>query len=684
METAIWFMDKSSDAMWLLNPQGDVYYENSAAKACPRDPEWIPLNVPGLTEGFTLIQGTSSGEHVKRLEYLLESASPGLALYKLDVEKRESRPLIRTQNYLEKMKLKAEDVDMDGLLAVGKRIVASDREWLDPQIEESLRNLTTYVCDCNISHDEGVSRVQAKGRFQLVEGEILCTVGVEDFEDGFRERRIAEQALATSASLACLMDQLFDVQFYVDETLKIITGTRSHKLVDFFQGDVPLSLHDVVADSESATKLVKYLATRPVFCRTQLDREPRSEPPSLITIYFRSGDQVQVFAASAFLDSPNGCSNNCETPRLISSLVGNSAPEPNSIDRMHKRFLVALRRSQKSQPQPKRSLPEVCLDSPAKIQTPPDVIRPVVSLVFGRSLRGLIMDSLAVIASGRDQLPPLKNKTAGFPPVGLIAPTFSPRNVPWCLEELVLVLPGDLQTAVAALVRDGESVSVTDAITVLGPLIADPDLGRSVLATHLLMGLATRQAKDLDRLASLRSLHALLEKNLVPSLRSHGYRPLHVQVSLEFATLLVKEAASSPTLYGGGPNLAWVRAVVLEALEEPLRNHGNETETLPIMPAVFFLTILFADYCFKSGRDDEARELLTSAVDDMDAFLEQRCPELASVKQLLVIANHNLAIDALKRTDMLGAFNYILRLRTFRSLPPAAKKLVDWAVTFAI
>jgi hypothetical protein len=687
-----WMMDQvQAEGLFLVDSLGRTVYRNAAGRRIESSIDLTAFRgteIPGRP-GFVLIR-VPVNDRERYLEHLIESTDCGLALYAVDTASGDSQCVVKSNRYTELMKISAAELEEEGMRALGRRVALCDREQLDPMVEQALMDRTSIATPFRVVHEGQQFWRFCNGNFTSghAENQVFLTSEIRDFTEQVKERRIAEQALATSASLACLMNELFEVQFYVDETLRIVSGSHSVKLMEFFGGKVPNSLHDVVADIESSNRLVKYFATRPVLCRETL-HDPQT--PSLITVLFRLEGQVQVFAASAFLDSQQPVRKVSSNFSMIQTIVGGNAPVAREEEeRVARRFLVALRRTVNTPNSGEHAASKAREVHSTTAPSDTDILA-VVALVFGRALRGLIMDSLSAVCNQHSGDSNACSRSHPLvPPVGFISPGFAPRNVTWCAEELLLVLPPETQPLVA---KVASSNDFSEALAVLGPWVdthepspaATANLSRAMLAAHLLMGIAGSQPRESDRLHALHKLNKLIE-SLVWSLTNHPRQVLYsiaLQVQLEFATLVTREACNSPTLYDIDPTRAWLRSIVVNALSAPL-SAAHPVPLQPIMPAVFFLTILFADFCFKTRREDNARELLLSSIEEMESFRLDSCPELSSVRQLTAIASHNLAVEALNRTDMIGAFNHVFRLQRERQiLPPACRKLLQWAVSLS-
>jgi PAS domain-containing protein len=588
-------------------------------------------------------------ERLARYEYAMTSIPSGIALYSINTETRESRILVQSKKYLEFMKLTSAELEEEGLQALGRRIAPEDRERLDPQMNEYIMTNQPFTCDFRIVHNQDVYWRYCNGIFEKSQGRlnhVLLTTVIEDFTAGKAERDLADRAVATNANLACLMEQLFDVQFHVDETLRILQGGHSSKLRTFFFDNIPWSLHDVLADNDSSNRLVKYLATRPILRRGTI--EEIGDPPSLVTvnIVIRSEvRQVQIFAATAYMEDPDVVQTTRQSEPIIQTLFGPTVSEHNPENRIkRRRFLVAIRFPTRERV-PKATL--VPAAAPAQ-----DMERDL-AMIIGRALRGLIMDSLTAI-----------NNHTILGVVEFISPGFSPRNVSWCLEELVLLLPSEVQSAIVRATQNG---GLTEAVKLIAPFLGGPSNGisRTVLGLHLLMGLAANEKTDTDRLVAMQLIHGLIR-----GLSSKS--PLSSVIQLEFATMLAREAACYPSMYSKEPVRSWVRKSVVLALQ------SEHSEQASVKPAAFFLTIIFADFCLKSNRDNDARELLMSALTDMRTFVDKTCPELYSVRQIMAIATHNLAVDAYKRGDKVVALSHIIRLQQISPLPPQSVGFIEY------
>ena len=588
-------------------------------------------------------------ERIAQLEFSLNSVPQGIATYVIDTESRESRLLLKSRQYLDLMKLTAAEVEADGLLAIGRRIASCDREHIDPRVNEGIMKKSQVDYDFRIIHENSDHWRLCNATFRSGlpgTSQVIMTTAITDYTDGARERDRAERAVATSANLACLMDQLFEIQFEVDETLRLVPPIDEIKVIGFFGGDqVPWSLHDVLADADSSNRLVKYLASRPVLSRKHCTSVVDGEPPSLITVTLAANQthgqrQVQIFAATAFLDNQENLSRNGvneHPPPIMEYIAGRPAVAGSAASRRQKRFLIAIRI-------PKRS----ANDSSRQAKQP--LVLCDVSVLIGRALRGLIMDSLTSIATA-----PVSSLTIEF-----ISPTFSPRNVAWCVEEALLLLPLDMHESIKKVSLCG---NFGEANRLLSPYILARECGsiaRKIFCVHLLMTLAANQTGG--RLAALRTIENLISR--IPVSLS-----IKRQVHLELATMLTREACTNPTVYSEEPVRSWLRAVVVGALS-PAADSGD--------PGIYFLTILFADYCFKSKKFEDGRDLLMSAAQDMRRLKS----ELSSVKQMLVIATHNLAVDALRRGDAVTALSHIIRLKSDGAaqaspLPPQCIKLIE-------
>jgi PAS domain-containing protein len=628
-------------------------------------------------------------EKCVQYQYILETSGVGKCLFRIDLETTKSYSLLHNEAWLDLFKLTAPDMAQDGMLALGRRIAAADRERFDPIVEATMVEKGDLKTPFRVVRDGEIFWRHCKASYRGPEGgtELFSTISIEDYSEGIRQQELAELALGSSLSLACLMGELFDVQFYVDDTLRIVTRHKS--LTRFFGGDIPASLHDVLSDAQSANELVRYLGSRPVmkFLSSTLDPlefdRSSDDLPSMISVSLTLGGQavdVQVFASSAFLDQEERKlqpSRIVEKP-IVGSIVGITAPSEGMRSQQSRRFLVAMRQtSLGGSVRGNRRESDALSVIPVNKALSSDSLPAVVSLVFGRALRGLIMDSLSILASC----------SSNGPSFEFISLTFNPRNVSWCLEELLLVTPADVQrkVSIAATCLDFDScfILLSDSfvpVSDLSSTIRAGYLGKALLGIHLLMGIAAQ--RSVGRLENLRRLDGV-KSQLVDSLSKDALLyPISVSLELEFAALLAREATLTPSMFSDYENLSWLRKTILKSLSGPLRSM-KDPSLQPVIPAVFFITLLFADFCVKSNRSGDARELLMGALDDLDMFQQAQCPELSSVKQLAVVLSHNLAIDALKRGDLIGTFNHILRLHGghHSQLPPVTAKLVQWALS---
>jgi hypothetical protein len=247
----------------------------------------------------------------------------------------------------------------------------------------------------------------------------------------------------------------------------------------------------------------------------------------------------------------------------------------------------------------------------------------------------------------------------------MISLSFSNRSLEWSLEELLLVTPCEHQPELAAA---AQALDMDRCVSLL-----DDFKPPSLLIMHLLMAIAARQPIE-SRLKSFLKLDRVRDKLIRDVSQLTWERPV---LELEFAALVAKEAVNSPGLFK--KYRSWLVRVLLRGLEAPL---GNPNELFSLLPAVFFVALLVADFSYKVGNLGAARELLAGVLADIDTFGTTQGPGTL-MTNLGMVAAHNLAVDALSRSDLTGAFNHVLRLSRFakqRPPPPTCQDLLNWAL----
>lgn len=591
---------------------------------------------------------------LEQVQYLVETGVPGLALYTIDLATTRSRTLFANKKYLELLRITAEELHRDGLYVPGRVVLAEDRKKVDKIFEEALLARSTFMFPFRMVYEGECYWRFCRGTFRGYPNmsEVLAVFSIEDYTQGMQERELAELALSSSMSLECLMEQLFEVQFYVDDSLRIVDQV-SPSCVNFFKGQVPLSLHDVLADIDSASRLVKYLASRPVMKAGETVGIPTQTTPSIITISLHAHGEVQVFALSAFLEKEEVVSASYSGSTLIDAISGVSVPsELLSSGRTVRKFLIAMR-STTSQ----TFLETLTLspEQPGKVSSQ-FVNYPMVELAYGRSLRGLIMESLTALhaVKGSTSIP------------GMISLSFSNRSLEWSLEELLLVTPCKNQPE---LIAAAQALDIDRCVSLFNDLKPP-----SLLFMHLLMAIAARQPIE-SRLKSFLQLDRVRDKLVQDVSQLTWERPV---LELEFAALVAKEAVNSPDLFK--KDRSWLITVLVRGLEAPLR---NPNKLYSLVPVVFFVALLVADFSYKVGKLIAARELLAGVLADIESFRTTQGQGGTLIINLGMVAAHNLAVDALSRNDLTGAFNHVIRLSRFakqRPPPPTCQDLLNWAL----
>ena len=344
--------------------------------------------------------------------------------------------------------------------------------------------------------------------------------------------------------------------------------------------------------------------------------------PSVISVPLQSGSGLRtahMFAYAAFPDAADPL----PTP-LMDSLVGPSPVSP-------RQFLVAVR-WQDSEPEITRS--------PTPVG--PSRHTPHVTEAGDRAVRRLVLEALS-------KIPNAPVRELHELPIKWILPAYTVSDFEAVREELLMSLP----------LRDAHILDFGDIDECIEMLQAaeTPDW----LKFRFLLGLvAQNQTEDF-----LRHVSCLVELA--------GDRPA---ARLELALVVTSEAVACPSAFTG-ERLSMVRSVFMRALQPGVIDNGF------LQPGVHFLTILFACFSHLTGRDGDARELLTGSLDDLELLLVQR-GYMPSLWQLSMVASHNLALDAWTRGDTIGTFKSVFHLQRAAKAAPLlspCQQLLAWAVS---